>query len=168
MKKKCIVLAVFIIACLTGCSTGNTPQTSFTEFNHHAASYFREFYNENSTYTKKQCDISGLSTEGGVVEGYFDGEILKRIKLTLFGELAKSECNYYIIDDKNIYAVLITYEYDTIAYENPKIIKDYLTEFFIMDEKVMKYNAELGDISESENDKNIFIQYQMAKEKISQ
>lgn len=139
-------------------------KTFFQKINNDVTSYFSKFYIENNTYVKRKCDIFGLSSEGGNVEGYFQGNDLKRMKLLLFGELGKYECNYYIIDDDKVYIVLTIYEYDKFFNEKPNVQKEYLEQYFIINNEVMEYNFEKQDLIKSIDNNNILTQFKTAKE----
>ena len=164
MKKYISIFIIFIIIFISACELKN-KESLFFEINHEINLYFREYFDKNIDYIKKECDINNLSTEGGLVEGYFEGGSLKYMKLSLFGEMGKTENNFYIINNKKVYAIVNTFEYDKPIYEFPEIIKDYKNEFYIIDNKIMEYNININDIQESRNN-NILNYYQVANETV--
>lgn len=166
MKKIVLTLICFFILCLSACSSDSTKkQTNFEKINDEVTTYFHEYYNDNNNYTKKSSDIFGLSSEGSLVEGYFKDNALKLISLTSYGDLGKSEYDYYIINEKTVYAVLTIYEYDKNITENPNIKKDYAKEYFIINNDVMNYSMEKNDIIKSSSN-DIFTIFQKVKAKV--
>lgn len=148
MKKffQTIILLLFVL-CFYSCTfIGENKQIDYKKINNDITVYFREFYNDNAHYTKKTSDIFGLSSEGGIAEAYFKNNKLKRIALLLFGEMGKYEYNFFTISDDIIYVILTNYEYDKIIYENPNVKREYLEEYFIVNNEVMKYSIEKQNI----------------------
>src|SRR6185436_20508769 len=50
---------------------------------------------DTSKYTLTQKDIFGKSSEGGIVESYYEGKTLQKAILSLFGEMGQSTTEYY-------------------------------------------------------------------------
>src|SRR5689334_17275643 len=63
--------------------------------------------------------IYGLSTEGGEVKSYYDGNELKKSVLTLYGEMGKSVKEYYFAGKQ----IFFCYERHTV-YDKPITYKD--------------------------------------------
>lgn len=88
-------------------------------------------------YKKVKKDLSGFSTEGGVLIAYCDGPNIMKIGATFYGESGKATEDYYYWDGKLIF-VLRTY----YAYSKPlsgKVVKTELSRFYFDQNKLIRW-----------------------------
>jgi len=168
MKKAMLLLIVAFLALFAiGCAQEvERSESLFDSTKDNITLFFRDYYENNNNYAKKESDILGLSSEGGIVEGFFDGNELRRLRLSLLGSMGRAEYDYYLIDSQTIYVISKVFEYDRPFFENPSILREYSEEFFIIGGSVKKYSLEVNDLLESEDDERIYSQFSMAKEQI--
>lgn len=172
-------LIIIITICYSGCAGVNknpndnskdesSPlnQTLFDTVNGKITDYFREYFKNNKNYEKTEKDISGSSSEGGAVEGFWLDNNLKMMRLHLYGEMGKKQTDYYIIDDKIVYTVITITEYDKPFYMDDVNIKVYYKELFIIDNKVMVYDTDKADLAESVADFSYYTDFASAKDAI--
>lgn len=50
-----------------------------------------------------ETDVNDLSAEGGILKKYYDGKILKKAALTLFGETGQSTTEYYFLNGNLVF-----------------------------------------------------------------
>src|SRR5690606_38148888 len=59
---------------------------------------FREINAREHSFQKATKDIFGQSSEGGQAEVYYDGDDLKKMIITHYGEIGKIRTEYYLED----------------------------------------------------------------------
>ncbi len=67
---------------------------------------------DTKKYKKVSKDLMDESTEGGTLEGYFEKDILKRMKATYFGESGKTLVEYFFVNADLIVIVNRTSSYN--------------------------------------------------------
>jgi len=101
-------------------------------------SSIREKYyaiNKNiNKYRKEEKDAPGKSTEGGQATFYFDGENLKKISATYYGETGKKLSDFYY-DEEELFFVFK----QTIKYNRP---------IYMDEERLAEMYADIGEIPE--------------------
>ena len=88
-------------------------------------------------YKKVKKDLSGFSTEGGVLVAYFDGPNIMKISATFYGESGKAAEDYYYWDGKLIFVLRTDY-----AYSKPlsgRVVKTELSRFYFTDDKLIRW-----------------------------
>lgn len=96
-------------------------------------------------------DIMGLSTEGGELKSYYDGNELKKSVLTLFGEMGKTIKEYYFADKQ----VFFCYERNA-GYDKPMYMKDMRINkiveirYYFNNEKLIRWVGASGKIVSSD------------------
>ena len=88
-------------------------------------------------YKKVKKDLSGFSTEGGVLVAYFDGPNIVKISATFYGESGKASEEYYYWDGKLIFVLRTDY-----AYSKPlsgKVVRTELSRFYFNNDKLIRW-----------------------------
>ena len=91
------------------------------------------------SYRKKYNETSEISSEGGVVTGYYDKASLKKIHGIFYGEMGKTEADYYF-NDKGLFFI---YKKE-VFYDKPMYLKDFKvkgaieTRYYINAKKIIK------------------------------
>lgn len=96
-------------------------------------------------------DIFGLSTEGGELKSYYDGNELKKSVLTLYEEMGKSIREYYFSDSQVFFCYELNTEYDKPGYRKDMHIKK--TEdhrYYFNREKLIRWIGPSGKIVPSD------------------
>lgn len=169
MKRKVllvVLLSLISFLVITGCTEKTEQMKLHNEINQGLVNFFRDYYDEDS-YTYQDYQIKNLSSEGGTAEVLFKGKNIKSIVLTLYGELGKTETQYFMIDKNMIYIIQKTYEFNTIIYRSPSIEQVHIKEFFIYNSKVMQYDTNKKCIIESFDNANIATQYETVMSEIN-
>ena len=146
MKK---IIAAFFVAtfCLTSCSeddiTGIVKHC--TQINAHL-----------NDYKKKDIDLTGITSEGGTITGYFKDKELVMASVSSFGQASRSVSEYFFDDDKLECVIQQEYTYnrpmyytDTMAiedgdtavhggYDDKKTVMK-VTRFYFYDGRMIKW-----------------------------
>lgn len=106
-------LAIFSMGCIVTIPSvvlgqGIKPEKSIRTIRQHYA----RINKDASQYTKKERDLSGFSTEGGTLTGYYQGSELKKIVATYYGETGKAIKEFYFANGTLIFLLStdLTYE----------------------------------------------------------
>lgn len=59
-----------------------------------------------SSFREVTRDLAGLSTQGGMLQAYFDGQVLKLVRATFYGETGRTNREFYYDDDGRVFFVL--------------------------------------------------------------
>jgi hypothetical protein len=114
----------------------------------------KEFVNINADSKKYRIslkDIMGLSTEGGELKNYYDGDELKKSVLTLFGEMGKSIREYYFAGEQVFFCYERNTEYDKPGYSKDMHIKKIEENKYYFDkEKLIRWLGPSGKIVPSD------------------
>ena len=95
-------------------------------------------------------DIFGLSTEGGELKSYYDGNVLKKSVLTLFGEMGKSIREYYFAGEQVFFCYERNAEYDKPGYnKDMRIKKVEENRYYFNREKLIRWVGAAGEIMPS-------------------
>lgn len=78
-----------------------------------------------TTYDTTMAEIWGESTEGGQSVAYYDGEDIKLIEVTWFGEMGKRKIEYYFDKGQLFFAFNTDYEYNRPIYWDEKSAKEF-------------------------------------------
>jgi hypothetical protein len=65
-----------------------------------------------ATYHVVDHDVSGFSTEGGTVRGYFDESQLMKLKARIFGETGRVSEEYYFDGSEPVFVYRVDETYD--------------------------------------------------------
>jgi len=64
---------------------------------------FKNIDKQIKTFRELKSDVNDLSSEGGILKKYYEGQILRKATLTLFGETGQSTTEYYFQNGNLIY-----------------------------------------------------------------
>jgi hypothetical protein len=96
-------------------------------------------------------DIFGLSTEGGELKSYYDGDELKKSVLTLFGEMGRSVNEYYFSGKQVFFCYERHTEYDKPMYmKDMRIKKIEENRYYFNSEKLIRWVGAAGKIVPSD------------------
>lgn len=114
----------------------------------------KEYVSINADYKKYRIslkDIMGLSTEGGELKNYYDGDELKKSVLNLFGEMGKSIREYYFAGKQVFFCYERNTEYDKPIYKNDMRIKKIEeNRYYFNREKMIRWIGASGKIVPSD------------------
>ena len=114
---------------------------------------FMMINNNLSSYTKNRIKIDGISSEGAVADIYKNSAgLIELIKLKVFGEMGKSEDDYYFYDNKLIFVYQVDYTYNAPMYAegmfDEKKTKISRNRFYFINQKMVKWlNNKLEKVS---------------------
>jgi len=145
-----------------------TENNLFTQFNEANHAYFRKFFAGDS-YNREyfQVDLPGYSTKQNVYT-LSSGSELRGLTVICSNETSYTYYDYYLIDDVRIYVVVSYQKFDkgTDVADLNAYTKNYESEYFIVNGKVMVYDAQKKDLTESSKNINILTQFNTVKGKI--
>ena len=114
----------------------------------------KEYAGINADSKKYQIvlkDIYGLSTEGGEVKSYYDGNELKKSVLTLYGEMGKSVKEYYFSGKQIFFCYERHTEYDKpVTYKDMRIKRVEENRYYFNNEKLIRWVGASGEIVPTE------------------
>ena len=96
--------------------------------------------NSDTTYIVVEKDLSGFSTEGGVLFSFYDKSTLKKSIITFYGEMSKRIDEYYFKNGKLIFVFKQNFYYDKPIYMNGFKV-DYIEEnrYYFYENKLIKW-----------------------------
>ncbi|GAA4198074.1 hypothetical protein GCM10022289_06260 [Pedobacter jeongneungensis] len=98
-----------------------------------------------SLYKKKKRPAFGFSAEGGEVSGYYDKSNLKKIHSIFYGEMGKTEADYYCNNKRLFFLYKKEFSYDKPMYlKDSKVKKTIETRYYLNGDKVIKSIAQPG------------------------
>ncbi|MGN7986947.1 hypothetical protein ACTJKC_06395 [Pedobacter sp. 22226] len=96
-------------------------------------------------YKKKKRSAFGFSAEGGEVSGYYDKSNLKKIHCIFYGEMGKTEADYYCNNKRLFFLYKKEFSYDKPMYlKDSKVKKTIETRYYLNGDKVIKSIAQPG------------------------
>lgn len=103
----------------------------------------KEFTSINDTTKKYRIDsveVEGLSTEGGSLKKYYEGNVLRKAVLLLYGETGQLICEYYFSGNKLIFCYEKNETNDKHINEGkPKVIATREERFYFHDHKLVRW-----------------------------
>jgi len=145
--------------------------------NDDAIEQIRQSYTQISqntrTFSSKEKDDNGNSTDGGKVTAYFQGKVIQLITGVYMGESGKQRIEYYFKDGKLIFAVNVDFTYNRpYSYDEKAAKKNQDTAWFDPRKTVMVIDRYYFDkdkliqwISSGKNDHTFDVKKHEAKEK---
>ena len=100
-------------------------------------------------YRKVKKELSGFSAEGGVLTAYFEGANIVKILATYYGEMGRTNEEFYYRDGKLIF-VLRT----ELNYKRPlsgKVVSTKLDRFYFHDDKLIRWIDSAGKLMASDS-----------------
>ncbi len=95
-----------------------------------------------SRYRKVKKELSGLSAEGGELEAYSDGNSIKKIVATHFGETGKAVEEFYYRDGQLIFVFRKDFQYDKPL--SGKTISTKENRFYFNNDRLIRWIGEKG------------------------
>jgi hypothetical protein len=89
------------------------------------------------TYRSIQRDLEGFSTEGGTLQAYFQGDTVRLLKVSLFGETGRTDQEYYYTDSEQLVFVFAK----TSRYDRPfgQVVQVQTARFYFHDGKLIRW-----------------------------
>lgn len=109
-------------------------------------------------YKKVKKDLPGYSAEGGKMEAYFDGNSIKKIVAHFYGEMGRTDEEYYYWNDKLIFVFRRESNYARPL--SGKVVSTKENRFYFNNGQMIRWIDEngkqvsSGDSSYSENQKD--------------
>jgi hypothetical protein len=97
---------------------------------------------KQARYRKVKKDLSGFSAEGGVLTAYFDGQNIVKMLATYYGEMGRTNEEFYYRDGKLIFVLRTELNYDRPL--SGKVIRTKMSRFYFNDDKLIRWIDESG------------------------
>ena len=108
---------------------------------------YEKINKDTAKYKMVQSDVFGQSSEGGVLKKYYNGNVLRKAILTLFGETGQSTSEYYFLNGELIF------EFDTeLFYKSPlymgkvEIKSQEETKFYFKNQRLISWIGNDGNM----------------------
>ncbi|NLK87495.1 MAG: hypothetical protein GX279_08400 [Clostridiaceae bacterium] len=123
----------------------------FDSIKQYVETHVQDFRENRENYIMRQADYD-VSTEGGTIEGYYSGDVLKYVETHIYGEMGRLSYNVYYIDDSLKYFVETTVQYDNpINNESSSnVISETREEYLIINGRIHEYTSDLKILSETD------------------
>ena len=97
--------------------------------------------NNINEYSKREKDVFGESSEGGVLLGYYEKGKLKKVSASIYGESGKTLSDYYV-DDSGLYFVKeLSYFYNMPMYvKGSKIVQIQEFKFYFNKNEIIQWD----------------------------
>lgn len=91
-------------------------------------------------YKVQESEVEGLSAEGASIKKYYEGEVLKKAILKLFGSTGKTVWEYYFAGGKLIFCYEKTDTYEKHANEGAsKVVSTVEDRYYFHDHKLIRW-----------------------------
>jgi hypothetical protein len=138
MKK--LFVAGFIVAFLSNAIAFTTPQSE-KDIQSIRQSY-AAINREQARYRKVKKSLSGFSAEGGVLTAYFDGPNIVKTLAIYYGEMGRTNEEFYYRDGKLIFVLRTEMNYNRPL--SGKVVSTKLNRFYFQDDKLIRWIDESG------------------------
>ena len=108
---------------------------------------YEKINKDTAKYKMVQSNVIGQSSEGGVLKKYYNGNVLRKAILTLFGETGQSTSEYYFLNGELIF------EFDTeLFYKSPlymgkvEIKSQEETKFYFKNQRLISWIGNDGNM----------------------
>lgn len=136
MLKKCVLLFAL---CLSLCSSvlyANEAKANWI------LQKFMQVEKNLASFNKQIIEIPNQSSEGGSLEVYRQGSTLKKVVITSYGEMGKSEDNYYFETNELILCRSISEQYQLTNEGKISDKKQIVKQYYLFDQgSLVKPNA---------------------------
>lgn len=97
--------------------------------------------NNYTGFKIEKSEVEGLSTEGGYIEKYTEGKVLRKAVLVLYGESGQLICEYYFAGGKLIFCFEKNETFDKHVSEGPptKIVSSVESRFYFHNNKLIRW-----------------------------
>jgi len=111
-------------------------------------------------------NLYGVSSEGGSYKAFLDNDELKKIEVTYYGEMGKSDVEYYTVSDNLIAVIKKEYHYDKPIYiKNFALVKEIENKYYYSGDTLIKHiNLSTGEIYDIQSDKHLQVGHEIIKE----
>ena len=99
---------------------------------------YKEVIKNKNSYFKRSQDLAGGSSEGGQAIAYFDGDIIRLIAASWFGEMGKTTRSYYYKNEQLFFIFEQIYTYNAPIYYDKETAKEYTNIEFFDDKKTSR------------------------------
>jgi len=97
---------------------------------------------KQARYRKVKKELSGFSAEGGVLTAYFDGQNIVKMLATYYGEMGRTNEEFYYRDGKLIFVLRTELNYNRPL--SGKVVSRKLSRFYFHDDKLIRWIDETG------------------------
>lgn len=97
---------------------------------------------KQARYRKVKKELSGFSAEGGVLIAYFDGPNIVKMLATYYGEMGRTNEEFYYRDGKLIFVLRTELNYNRPL--SGKVVSRKLSRFYFNDDKLIRWINESG------------------------
>ena len=146
MKRLFVTLAI-LISIASSVAAFATPQTE-KEIQSTRQSYAAINRNQ-ARYRKVKKELSGFSTEGGVLTAYFDGPNIVKILATYYGEMGRTNEEFYYRDGELIFVLRTELNYNRPL--SGKVVSKKLNRFYFNDDKLVRWIDPAGKLMASDS-----------------
>ena len=105
-------------------------------------SHYATINKKLSRYRKVKKELSGMSAEGGALEAYLEGDSIRKIVATHYGEMGKAVEEFYYWDDQLIFVFRRDSQYDKPL--SGKIVSNKENRFYFKDNQLIRWVGENG------------------------
>lgn len=95
-----------------------------------------------SRYRRVKKELSGYSAEGGALEAYSNGNSIKKIVATYYGEIGKAVEEYYYWDDQLIFVFRKDFQYDKPL--SGRTVSTKANRFYFDRDRLIRWIGEKG------------------------
>jgi len=106
--------------------------------------------NDSAKFRVERKNIFGQSSEGGLLENFYDDKTLRKAVMTLFGETGKSADEYYFLNGEIIFVLQTEVRYKSPIYMGKTEIKNREeNRFYFNKKKLIRWIGKDGKIMDA-------------------
>lgn len=103
--------------------------------------YFAYHFSNDGNYTCKEASLSGFSSEGASIEGYYYDDVLEIMNISVYGELGSYTSSYHFIDSETVFCIEKTREYTTHIMEDDwSVEREYDRVYIVLNGESYKFD----------------------------
>jgi hypothetical protein len=92
---------------------------------------------KQARYRKVKKELAGFSAEGGVLTAYFDGQNIVKMFATYYGEMGRTNEEFYYRDGQLIFVLRTELNYNRPL--SGKVVSRKLSRFYFRDDKLIRW-----------------------------
>jgi opacity protein-like surface antigen len=104
---------------------------------------------KQARYRKVKKELSGFSAEGGVLIAYFDGPNIVKMLATYYGEMGRTNEEFYYRDGTLIFVLRTELNYNRPL--SGKVVSRKLSRFYFNEDKLIRWIDESGKTMPSDS-----------------
>ncbi len=136
MLKKCVLIFVLCLSLSNGVLYADEAKSNWILQN------FMQVEKNIASFNKQTIEIPSRSSEGGSLEVYRQGSTLKKVVITSYGEMGKSEDNYYFETNELILCRSISEQYQLTNEGKISDKKQTVKQYYLFEQgSLVKPNA---------------------------